>query len=103
MPLKSIVPRLQQISGTRIALPVKTADAHYLTPQHKAWRAQVISNAGGRCQWPGCDRKEHRMFADHIVELSDGGAPLDVRNGQCLCGSHHTIKTQQERAKRLAR
>jgi 5-methylcytosine-specific restriction protein A len=35
------------------------------------------------------------MFADHIVEIKDGGALLDLRNGQCLCGSHHEIKTAQ--------
>jgi 5-methylcytosine-specific restriction protein A len=35
------------------------------------------------------------MFADHIVELKDGGLLLDLRNGQCLCGAHHEIKTVQ--------
>ena len=37
------------------------------------------------------------MFADHIVERKDGGADLDPRNGQCLCGRHHTMKTAQTR------
>lgn len=41
------------------------------------------------------------MFADHIRELKDDGAPLDVANGQCLCGSHHTTKTNQARAARM--
>jgi hypothetical protein len=41
------------------------------------------------------------MFADHIVELKDGGAAFDVANGQCLCGSHHTLKTNAERARRM--
>ena len=43
------------------------------------------------------------MFADHIVELLDGGDPLDVSNGMLLCGKHHTLKTNRERDKRLAR
>jgi hypothetical protein len=41
------------------------------------------------------------MYADHIVELRDGGALLDLNNGQCLCGSHHEIKTMTARAHRL--
>jgi hypothetical protein len=40
------------------------------------------------------------MFADHIVELNDGGAPFDVANGQCLCGAHHTAKTADARGAR---
>jgi hypothetical protein len=41
------------------------------------------------------------MFADHIREIGDGGAPFDLANGQCLCGAHHTRKTTATRAKRL--
>lgn len=77
-------------------------DAHLGSQAHKEWRGAVIKRAGGKCEWPGCDRAEPRMFADHIVERKDGGAPLDLANGQCLCGSHHTQKTLQERAKRMA-
>ncbi len=40
------------------------------------------------------------MFADHKLERRDHGAPLDPANGMCLCGSHHTRKTQAERARR---
>jgi hypothetical protein len=43
----------------------------------------------------------HRMFADHRVEVRDGGPLLDLNNGQCLCGAHHTRKTTEARAKRL--
>jgi 5-methylcytosine-specific restriction enzyme A len=39
-----------------------------------------------------------RMFADHITERSDGGA--DDGPGMCLCGQHHTEKTNRQRAKR---
>jgi len=86
----------------RAAPPDKTADPWYHTPEHRAWRAAVIGRAGGRCEWPGCDRAERRMFADHIGELKDGGAALDLRNGQCLCGAHHSLKTAQVRAARTA-
>jgi 5-methylcytosine-specific restriction protein A len=37
------------------------------------------------------------MYADHIVELRDGGQPFDLRNGQCLCAVHHERKTFQAR------
>jgi hypothetical protein len=88
--------------------PDKRADPHYLTPEHRAWRAAVITRAGGRCEavdeagrrcWRS-EAKGHRMFADHIVELADGGAPLDLANGRCLCGSHHNSKTNRERTAR---
>ena len=101
MALKTSPPRLKAISGRRIAALPKEVDSVYLDPRHQAWRQYVIARANGICQWPGCNRQEKRMFADHIVELKDGGARFDVANGQCLCGSHHTIKTNIERNKRL--
>jgi hypothetical protein len=42
-----------------------------------------------------------RLCADHIVELKDGGAALDVANGQCLCVPCNTRKGIAARAKRL--
>lgn len=101
--LRCLRPNLA-IADTRIARPpAKTADPHYQTPEHRAWRAEVIRRAGGRCQEPGCGRREPRMFADHVVELRDGGAALDPANGQCLCGSCHTRKTIAARTARMAR
>jgi len=84
-------------------VPPKTADDLYSTPQYRVWRDQVISRADGVCEAMGCGRREPRMFADHIVEVKDGGARFDPANGQCLCGKHHTLKTNAERAKRWAR
>lgn len=40
------------------------------------------------------------MFADHIVERRDGGAELDLANGRCLCGSHHSRVTAAARVRR---
>ncbi|KGB21911.1 hypothetical protein AtDm6_2677 [Acetobacter tropicalis] len=37
------------------------------------------------------------------MELKDGGAKLDKRNVQLLCGSCHTAKTASVRAERNAR
>ena len=92
------------VADLRIAKPEdKQAAPHYATPEHKAWRAAVIARAGGTCQWPDCGRRERRMFADHIDEIQDApGKKLEPENGQCLCGAHHTIKTNQARARRQA-
>ena len=95
-----LVPMLRTADTRAARIPDKTADPRYLTPEHRAWREGVIARAGGRCQHPGCRRSGR--FADHIVELKDGGAALDPANGQYLCGSHHTLKTAARRAARLA-
>lgn len=41
------------------------------------------------------------MFADHIIERTDGGALYDMDNGRALCGSHHSLKTNQARRDRI--
>lgn len=87
----------------------KVADKQYGTSEHEAWRTIVLQRARFQCEWVEsgirCDRRApgNTMYADHIKEIEDGGARYDPANGQCLCASHHTIKTQSERAKRQAR
>jgi hypothetical protein len=99
--LQRIAPRIGTLSN-RVPPAPKQADDHYSSPEHKAWRTTVLKKAGYRCQHPGCTKgaPEHRLFADHIAEIRDGGARLDPNNGQALCGQHHTAKTARERAKR---
>ena len=98
-----------KFDGRTIAPPPKQADAVYTTKAHKAWRTEVLHRAGGRCQAVvngiRCTRMApyDRLFADHIVEIKDGGALLDPANGQALCGKHHTIKTNAASALRAAR
>lgn len=100
MPLKCTPPMLRPANLSAANLPPKTADAWYGTPEHRAWSRAVIKRAGHRCQ--ECGRTETRLFADHIVEIVDGGARLDPANGRALCGRHHTIKTAKARVARLA-
>lgn len=89
-----------------VARSPKRADPIYYSPEHRVWRNAVIERAGFRCEATDNGRRcakaapGHRLFADHIIELSDGGSQFDIANGQCLCGSHHTIKTMQARAQR---
>lgn len=94
-------PLLSTIDARSLRPMPKVAEAHYNTPAHREWRAAVIARANGHCQGKGCIRTGVRLFADHIVELRDGGAPFDVTNGQALCGSCHTVKTVNARAARL--
>jgi hypothetical protein len=95
---------MQTLSGLSVARLPKTADDLYQRPEHRVWRAKVLERAGWRCEAVDASRRcakaapAHRLFADHIVEVRDGGALLDLANGQCLCGSHHTAKTATARA-----
>ena len=105
MALRMLKPRLATID-TSIARPLpppeKERAHHYGTPEHREWSRQVINRAGGMCQGRGCGRTNTRLYADHIIELKDGGAPLDLRNGQALCGSCHVRKTAKARRARAA-
>lgn len=97
---------LRTTDTRRLKPPPKRADSIYQSPEFKHWRAIVIERAGGRCEAMVGERRcsraapRHRMFADHKVEIKDGGAPFDPDNGQCLCGSHHSAKTAAARAAR---
>lgn len=95
--------RLATVDARRVLRAPKIADDIYSTPEYAAWRTIVVDRAHGYCQDPECDtphRKPSRLFADHVVELRDGGAPFDPTNGLARCGSCHTRKTLVERAKR---
>jgi 5-methylcytosine-specific restriction enzyme A len=105
--LRTLGPLVRALDTSTTRLSRTEYNSTYLTPEYRAWRAHVVQRAGGRCEavdhhghrctraWP-----EHRLFADHIRELSDGGSLLDPHNGQCLCASHHKRKTDAARAKR---
>lgn len=103
--LGSLVPKGD---GRTVRSEPKHADPFYHSNDHKQFRDTVLHRAGYRCECiedgERCRKSAplHRLFADHIKERRDGGDPTDPSNGMCLCGSHHTIKTRRERAKRLA-
>lgn len=105
--LQTLRPRLAALGGRSVAPPPKTVDPLYVSPEYRAWREAVIARAGRRCErldergrrcWKAEPRA--RMFADHVVEVKDGGARFDVANGMCLCGAHHSAKTALARAAR---
>ncbi len=106
--LKMLTSAIRTLDTRAIKVAPKVADAELQTSEYRRWRDEVYRRAGYRCQAVDDGRRcakaapMHRMFADHIVERSDGGALLDPANGQCLCGSHHTTKTIAARARRMS-
>jgi 5-methylcytosine-specific restriction protein A len=93
--------RLQPAHGDR---HTKRAAPIYATPEYRAWRAEVIRRAGAQCQDKHHDplrSRSGRLYADHVVELRDGGEPFDVRNGLARCASCHERKTIEARVARL--
>jgi len=105
--LRSLAPLVRTLNTSTTRLPPRQMDPVYNTPEFQAWRAQVVERAGYRCEaidnGHRCSkaRPDHRLYADHIIELRDGGQPFDLNNGRCLCASHHEIKTIEARARRL--
>jgi len=111
--LRSLPPMLRQ-ADTRTAKPLpspprfKIKNPIYDSPEFRQWRAIVVARANGQCEaivnGVRCSKSapQHRMYADHIIELRDGGSLTDPNNGQCLCRSHHELKTVAMRKQRLA-
>ena len=105
--LRSLAPLIRTINTSTARLPPRLMDPVYSTRDFQAWRTIVVERAGYRCEAIDhgfrCTkaRPDHRMYADHIIELRDGGQPFDLNNGRCLCASHHELKTIAVRAKRL--
>lgn len=101
--LRTLGPRVRAVDTSTVRLPPKQLDQRYNTPEFRWWRAEVVRRAGGRCEaivdGYRCSKAypHHRMYADHVVELSDGGALSNINNGMCLCASHHEIKTVEAR------
>lgn len=105
-------PRIVSVDTRRVQVAPKQADPFYSSADWRAlcdwlkaerWPWLVLSH-GHCCEDPACQAKHRlgqRIYFDHIVELRDGGAPLDPDNIMGRCGSSHTRKTIAERARRL--
>jgi len=101
----SIASRIAALDPRSAVPPPKTAEPIYASREYAEWRRIVIGRARDACQDPSCrypNRTGIRLFADHVIELKDGGAPFDPDNGLARCGSCHTIKTVAGRNKRSA-
>ncbi len=93
--MKLIRPMVSVVPFRTTPLPQKVRAPIYGTPSYVLWANEVRRRAGYRCE--ECGRSDTRLFADHIVELKDGGAAFDLANGKCLCGSCHSLKTAREK------
>lgn len=97
--------RLKALPARLVAAPPrlkpmpKVADAFYRSPEWLAVRRAVEARDGKFCRC--CGKAGVRLFADHIVEIKDGGAKLDPANVQLLCGGCHGRKTEQAKAARV--
>lgn len=79
----------------------KKVNSFYISNEWKCFITALIAKRGRRCEM--CGAAQCRIFGDHIIELSDGGAPLDQTNIMLLCGSCHTTKTAAARKIREAK
>ncbi|HVI92292.1 MAG TPA: HNH endonuclease signature motif containing protein [Dongiaceae bacterium] len=105
--LVTLSSRVQPLRQPLMAPRPKQRDPFYGSPEWRQLIAGIVKARGRRCE--ECTRthdsegKPIRVFGDHIVELKDGGAPLEDSNIKLLCGSCHTIKTNAKRAERAAK
>jgi len=70
-----------------------TADERGYDADHRKWRAAVLAR-DPICKACG---KSRATFADHVIPLNQGGAKLDLANGQGMCGPCHQAKRGRER------
>jgi hypothetical protein len=83
----------------------KQAEAFYMSPEWRAFRAEMERQRGRRCQDPQC-RAPHApgvRYLDHVKERKDGGADLDPGNVLFRCAPCHGRKTEEERQARALR
>lgn len=82
----------------RVRPAPKVAARFYASREWRELVARLKRERGGCCARCG---SSNRVIGDHIVELKDGGAPLDPANIELLCQAHHNAKTAQARHRRV--
>lgn len=101
--LRNFETRLKPFDTRKVKPPAKQAESFYVATQWKQLMAQIIKERGRRCEDPSCKTPHGpwgRVYGDHIVEIKDGGAPLDKANIMLRCSPCHGVKTVGERFKR---
>jgi hypothetical protein len=77
MGLQALQPRVALAESAHGGVAAQGRGAVLLVAAWIALRDRVRREAGGRCQVQAAVAFERRMIVDHIVELKDGGAPLE--------------------------
>ena len=103
MALKTLPNRLKALTPRIRCLPTDGGvnASFYQSTEFADWRKSVKGRDGWRCV--KCGSRGPRLTADHIIEIEDGGARLDVANGQTLCPTCSNKKTGQARLARASR
>ena len=104
--VKTMASRVIKLDTSTAPLPPKESDPFYLSREWRALVAKIKRQRGEACEDRNCKGPHtpgQRIYADHIVEIQDGGAKLDARNVLLRCASSHSLKTARERNKRTAR
>lgn len=105
--LRNLPPTLPTLDTRTARIEPKRADPFYLSSEWRALVASIIAERGRRCEQcgksAGQDGGPLRLVADHVIEIKDGGAPLDPGNIRLLDYQCHAVKTQRARAERFAR
>jgi 5-methylcytosine-specific restriction endonuclease McrA len=74
----------------------------YNSKRWKTLRERLLKARDYRCDECGWATSSRDLHADHVHELSDGGAPFDPDNIRFLCRKCHSSKTMRARHKRDA-
>ena len=105
--MKTLHHKLGPARREKLRSPVKRTLPFYSSPEWLALKAKVIAERGNRCEDPDHDpaqpREGRTIYGDHVVELKDGGAPLDEANILLRCGACHGRKTHAARRERHLR
>jgi 5-methylcytosine-specific restriction protein A len=78
----------------------------YVSSEWRSLMKVIFASRGRKCQARNCPTPQGpwlSIYGHHIVELSDGGAPLDPSNVVLLCGPCHANITIENRRKREQR
>ena len=101
--LTTLTPRVATLDTRTAPLPPKAIDPFYLSREWRALVDKIKRERGEACEDPNCKGPHHRaqrIYADHVVEIRDGGAKLDPSNVMLRCARSHSRKTARERARR---
>lgn len=114
LPLPALPSRVPSVDIRSAVPPVKETNPFYSSAAWLTLLAAIIKERGRVCEDPKhAFNRTHRLknalpdasslgriYGDHIIELRDGGAPLDKSNIMLRCAVCHGRKTASEAMRR---
>ena len=99
--LRNFSPLVRPFSKGPVQAFPKRALPFYQSPGWTQLKNEIIAERGRRCEDPEHNPRVPRasfvIYGDHIVEISDGGEPLDKSNILLRCPPCHGRKTVEQR------